>query len=171
MALSSVCPLSAVITVHFAVEEQSIIFGLDCSNLNFKNSQQFYCIIENSRTPPPQNIMITSTICYVILVKFEWTLGKIKNVVHRAVFTVKHSMSPETHLLTYPNTVLIMWHLTWMFLSGLVAFEWRFMDIEMLIDYAYFEKYRVTDFRIDHRLQWDKVLLQISGCAEEISAL
>ncbi len=53
-----------------------------------------------------------------------------------------------------------------MFLSGLVAF----MEIEMLIDYAYFENI-VTDFKIDQRLQGGKVLSQISGCAEEISAL
>ncbi len=37
------------LTVHFAVEEQSIIFGPDCSNLNFKNSQQFNYIIKNSK--------------------------------------------------------------------------------------------------------------------------
>ncbi len=49
--------------------------------------------------------MVESTIRYMILVTFEQTLGKVKNVVHTAVFTVERSVSPETLLLTYPNTV------------------------------------------------------------------
>ncbi len=40
------------------------------------------------------------------MVKFEQTLGKIKNE-HTAVFTAKRSMSPETRILTYQNT---MWN-------------------------------------------------------------
>ncbi len=56
--------------------------------------------------------MITSTICYMILVKFEQTLSEIKNVAHTAILTVKCSMSPETHLLTYPNTIWNMRHST-----------------------------------------------------------
>ncbi len=45
VALHRCQPLSR----FFAVEEQSIIFRLDCSNLNFENSQQCNCITENSR--------------------------------------------------------------------------------------------------------------------------
>ncbi len=49
LSVSHTLQVSAIVTVHFAVEEQSFIFGLDCYNLNLKNSQQLNCIIENSK--------------------------------------------------------------------------------------------------------------------------
>ncbi len=44
LSVSHIPHVLIIITVQFAVEEQSACFlGHDCSNLNFKNSQQFYC--------------------------------------------------------------------------------------------------------------------------------
>ncbi len=48
--------------------------------------------------------MAISPICFMILMKTEQTLGKIKTVVHTAGFTETHSMSSQTHLSTQRGT-------------------------------------------------------------------
>ncbi len=110
LSVSHTPQVSAIITIHSAVEEQSIIFRLDCSNWNFKNSEQFNYIVENLKK-------ITKHYDNINYVLYDfgkvWTdkLGKIKNVVPWAAFTVECSLSSETHLLTYPNIIRNSWHL------------------------------------------------------------
>ncbi len=95
------------VAAMIAAEQSAAVFWFDCCTQNLNNSQQFNILRKNSER---NHILMISSIWFTILVKFDCRFGKIKNVVHTAVFTVTHSMSSKTHLLTNLNTVWNRWH-------------------------------------------------------------